>query len=334
MAYTQIAMKISLNCLPQDFDNTACHNFIDHAPLTDWLPVLKHLQREFQLPDGPWERIPKGANALFGLGDEVVVKLVPPNWRRQGDKEILVAPLLEGKLSLPTPKLIGSGEIDNWIFVISTRLSGTSLADVWPSLEREQKSSIMMQTGQLLREFRTVTFGEKIAIKVDWPSYLDDLIAGCMARHQRRMMPKELLTQVMPYIEAAGDFAKSGEPRFIHMDIHPWNLMATQDEGGRWRLSGVLDFGDAIVGNSDRFELLTPIMFMAQGDPLLTKSLLQSYGAIDEIDASTLQTQLTACMLIRPDSDVTFCMQQVPISGPRDTWAQIATQMFPIRQNS
>jgi len=34
--------------------------------------------------------------------------------------------------------------------------------------------------------------------------------------------------------------------------------------------------------------------------------------------------------LIRPDSDLGFCMQQVPISGPRDTWEQIALQMFPL----
>jgi hygromycin-B 7''-O-kinase len=329
MAYREIMEKTNLNCLPQGLDNAACRDFIDHAPLTTWLPVLKHLQQEFQLPDDSWERIPKGANALFGLGDEVIVKMVPLNWRRQGDKEILVAPLVEGKLSLHTPRLIGSGEIDNWICVISSRLNGTVLADVWPSLDIEQKKSIMIQTGQVMREFRTVTFDENIAIKVDWSSYIADLISGCLARHQRRMMPKSLLDQVLPYIEAAGDFAQPAEPRFIHMDIHPWNLMAKQEEG-HWRLDGLLDFGDAIVGNSDRFELLTPMIFMAQGNPLLLKSLLESYGASGEINPSTLQRQLTACMLIRPDSDVTFCMQQVPTSGSRDTWQQIATQMFPM----
>jgi hygromycin-B 7''-O-kinase len=322
-------MKIHLNCLPQGLDNAACRDLIGHATLAPWLPVLQHLQTEFRLPDGPWEKILTGSNALFGLGDDVVVKLVPPNWRRQGDKEILVAPLLENKLSLQTPGLIGSGEIDNWVFVISSRLRGTSLADVWPTLDLEQKRLIMIQTGTVLRELRTVTFDENIAIKVDWPSYVQDLIAGCLARHQRSMMPKELLAQVMPYLEAAGDFATPGESRFLHMDVHPWNLMATQQEG-RWKLAGLLDFGDAIVGNCDRFELLTPMIFMAQGNPLLLKALLDSYGAVGDVSPSTLQRQLTACMLIRPDSDVMFCMRQVPMTGPRDTWNQIAAQIFPV----
>jgi hygromycin-B 7''-O-kinase len=322
-------LKVSINCLPQGLDNQACCDFLEHAPLTAWLPVLNYLQRQFRLPDGAWERIPKGSNALFGLGEQLIVKLVPPNWRRQGDKEILVTPLLEGKLSLQTPRLIGSGDIDNWVFVISSRLSGTLLADLWPSLDVEQKRSIMTQTGHVLRELRSVTFADHTAIEVDWPMYIDDLVSECLARHQRRKMPDGLLAQVMPYIEASGDFASPAELRFIHMDIHPWNLMAKQDDG-RWRLDGLLDFGDAIIGNSDRFELLTPMMFMAQGNPLLVASLLESYASVDEVSASTLQRQLAACMLIRPDSDVTFCMQQVPISGPRESWDQIAAQMFPI----
>jgi hygromycin-B 7''-O-kinase len=321
-------MKLEVGCLPQGLDNAACNDFIASAPLAVWMPVLAQLQREFDLPAGPWEKIPKGSNALFALGESVIVKLVPHNWRRQGDKELLVTPMLQDRLSLRTPELIGGGEIDNWVFVISSRLSGTSLADIWPSLEREQKRSIMVQTGEVLREFRTVPFADDIAIRVNWPAYVDGLISSCLARHQRRQMPAALVAQVLPYIESAGDFTAPGDARFIHMDFHPWNLMA-KEVNGQWRLDGLLDFGDAIVGNSDRFELLTPMMFMVQGDPVLAKTLLQFYG-MAEIDAPTLQHQLAATMLIRPDSDVTFCMQQVPTTAPRDTWQQIAAQMFPI----
>jgi hygromycin-B 7''-O-kinase len=321
-------MKLSPGCLPQELDNAACHDFIASAPLAAWMPALAQIQGEFDLPDAPWQKIPKGSNALFALGDSVIIKLVPPNWRRQGDKELLVTPMLEDRLSLTTPRLIGGGEIDNWVFVISTRLSGTPLADIWLALPREQKRSIMVQTGEVLREFRAVPFAEDIAIRVNWPSYIDGLISSCVARHQRRNMPADLVSQVLPYIESAGDFTAPGEARFIHMDFHPWNLMA-KEVGGQWRLDGLLDFGDAIVGHSDRFELLTPMMFMAQGDPVLAKTLLQSYG-MNEVDAPTLQRQLTATMLIRPDSDVTFCMQQVPATAPRDTWHQIAVQIFPM----
>ncbi len=322
-------MKLFTDCLPQQPSREQSRELIQNAPLSFWLPVLHTLQDRFHLGKGQWTRIPQGANALFGLGEEVIVKLVPPNWQQQGEKELLVAPLLDGKLSLRTPHLIGGGFIDDWLFVISGRLAGCSLADCWPSMAIDQKRSIMQQVGQLMRELRTVAFDEASAIQVDWQDYIRGLIASCLARHQRCNMPAALFAQVMPYLEAAGDFAQAGETRFIHMDIHPWNLMA-QQEGGHWRLTGLLDFGDAIVGNSDRFEIITPMIFMAQGDPILVHALIDSYGLLGQYDVSTLQHHLMAHTLIRPDSDVGFGMQQVPPNGPRDTWQQIAGQMFPV----
>ncbi len=322
-------MKLSIACLPEHPSIAQSCELIENAPLNHWMPVLNHLQQAFRLPGDRWKRIPEGANALFQFGDEAIVKLVPPNWRQQGEKERIVAPLLEGKLSLQTPRFIGGGVIDNWVFVISSRLPGSSLADVWPLLDADQKHSIMRQVGTLLRELRSVAFDADIAIRVEWRHYIATLISECLARHRRNAMPAHLAAQVMPYIEAAGDFAPPAQPRFIHMDIHPWNLMAHHDQG-HWTLSGLLDFGDAIVGNCDLFELLTPLIFMAQGDPILVKTLLDAYGLLDDYAAATLRRQLMATALIRPDSDIGFCMQQVPSSGPRDTWEQIALQMFPL----
>ncbi|WP_260608119.1 phosphotransferase [Xanthomonas translucens] len=74
---------------------------------------------------------------------------------------------------------------------------------------------------------------------------------------------------------AAGDFSPPKQPRFMHMDIHPWNLMARKDHG-QGTLSDLLDCDDAIVGHCDLFELLTPLIFMAQGNPLLATALLDA----------------------------------------------------------
>lgn len=322
-------MNISIHCLPEQPSIAESCELIQSAPLSYWMPVLGHLQQVFGLPGDQWKPIPEGSNALFQLGDDVIVKLVPPNWRRQGDKELIVAPLLDGKLSLETPRFIGGGDVDNWVFVISSRLHGTSLAAVWPSLDMDNKHAIMLQVGKLMRELRAITFDADIAIRVEWEQYIGTLVSACLARHQRKAMPVHLAEQVMPYLDAAGNFPRPGQLRLIHMDIHPWNLMARNDNG-HWTLSGLIDFGDAIVGNCDRFELLTPLMFMAQGNPVLAKALFDSYGLLGEVDASTLRRQLMASALIRPDSDVGFCMRQVPVSGPRDTWEQIAVQLFPV----
>ncbi|WIH06080.1 hypothetical protein KHF85_06455 [Xanthomonas translucens pv. graminis] len=115
----------------------------------------------------------------------------------------------------------------------------------------------------------------------------------------------------------------------MHMDIPRWNLMARNDHG-QWTLSGPLDFGDAIVGHCDLFELPTPLIFRAQGNPLLATALLDAYGVRDGGDAAILGRRLMAAALIRPDCDRGVCMQQVPVSGSRGTGERIALQMFPV----
>ncbi|KLD77210.1 phosphotransferase [Xanthomonas hyacinthi] len=183
-----------------------------------------------------------------------------------------------------------------------------------------------------MRELHGVAFDDAIAIRVDWRHYIDTFIADCTARHRRNAMPAHLAEQALPHLAAAGDFSPPAQPRLIHMDIHPWNLLARNAQG-HWTLSGLIDFGDAIVGNNDLFEALTPPIFMAQSNPLLVKALLDACGLLDVCDAPTLRRQLKlmATALIRPDSDLGFCMQQVPIDGPRATWEQIALQIFPVR---
>ncbi|WP_155617044.1 hypothetical protein [Xanthomonas translucens] len=66
--------------------------------------------------------------------------------------------------------------------------------------------------------------------------------------------------------QRADDFSPPLQLRFMHMAIPPWNVMARNDHD-QWTLSGLLDFGDAIVGHCDLFELLTPLIFMAQEQP-------------------------------------------------------------------
>jgi hygromycin-B 7''-O-kinase len=161
-----------------------------------------------------------------------------------------------------------------------------------------------------------------------WPEYHQKLLNECLARHKRNRIPEALLGQVEYYLSLSSDYFDDGETFLIHMDIHPWNLMAEQ-RGDVYHLSGVLDFGDAVIGRSQLIELATPIIFLCQGDTKLVNQLLESYGRYQVDNQQTFQQNLMATVLIRPDCDLNFVMSQVPYSGPRDTWEQVAEQLFP-----
>ena len=90
-------------------------------------------------------------------------------------------------------------------------------------------------------------------------------------------------------------------------------------------------FGDAIVGKSRLLELLTPLLFMCQGNKALVQQLLASYALLAEYqDKAQLRDQLMAIALLRPACDFNFVLSQVPVSGERNNWQQISHQLFPL----
>ena len=68
-------------------------------------------------------------------------------------------------------------------------------------------------------------------------------------------------------------------PVLCHYDFHPGNLLAEPDGHGGWRLSGVLDFEDALAGDP-LLDLGKCVHFARAGTGVRWRGLLQGYGPI------------------------------------------------------
>ncbi|TPH17651.1 phosphotransferase family protein [Litorilituus lipolyticus] len=306
----------------------ACE-IIDNFALSFWLPLLETLQEDYALGAGQWHRINEGGNALFDLNDAYIVKVVPPNWISQGLKEIDINSILVEDLSVERPALIAHGEINGWLYLVMTKLSGICLAEIWPGLTQQEKLPIIKQVGQLMREFSQVKPLQVSCLSVDWSTYIARLKEDCLARHKRNKLDDHLYQQITSYLEEHLSDLQIDNNCFIHMDLHPWNLMAQQN-GSQWAISGVLDFGDAIIGKSHLYEVLTPCCFMVQGDKVLYKAMIEQYGIISTEKMDEMQDVLMSLALIREASDINFVMGQVPKIGKRDNWSTIARELFPL----
>lgn len=302
---------------------------IDDFTLSFWLPLLESLQEEYALGAGQWHQINEGGNALFDLNNAYIVKVVPPNWISQGLKEVDANSILVDSLSVERPTLIAKGEINGWLYIVMTKLSGICLAKVWSSLTQQERLPIIKQVGQLMREFSQVKSLKGSCLSVDWSTYIARLKEDCLARHKRNKLDDNLYQQVEPFINQHLPKLQTHSDGFIHMDLHPWNLMAHQNDS-KWAISGVLDFGDAIIGKSYLYEVLTPCCFMAQGNKVLYKALIEHYGIISTKEMNKMQDVLMALALIREASNISFVMEQVPRISKRDNWSTIARELFPL----
>jgi hygromycin-B 7''-O-kinase len=313
--------------LPLNLGYKEVCDLIDHPSDAYWLPAIKKIASMHQQPTEKWIRIREGGNVIFRR-DNLAIKLIPQNWSYQGKAEIQSLGMLTEFLPVETPHLLHHGVLDGWIYLIISWLPGISLADVWNGMPYENKKIIVGEVGEFLDALHQLPISTDTLQLFDWPDYHQKLINGCFARHKQNQIPEGLLGQVEHYLSLSSDYFDDGETFLIHMDIHPWNLMAEQ-RADIYHLSGVLDFGDAVIGSSQLIELATPIIFLCQGDKMLVDLLLESYGRYQVNDQHKFQQNLMATVLIRPDCNLNFVMSQVPCSGPRDTWEHVAEQLFP-----
>jgi hygromycin-B 7''-O-kinase len=53
----------------------------------------------------------------------------------------------------------------------------------------------------------------------------------------------------MFFFKSASDYFENGETIFIHMVLHPWNLLVDKING-LYKICGVLDFADPVITRS------------------------------------------------------------------------------------
>ncbi|MCW8879552.1 MAG: aminoglycoside phosphotransferase family protein [Kangiellaceae bacterium] len=330
-------MTSSETLLPDNPSYGEACDIIDHMEDDYWFPAITRICEQHQISLQSTERVKAGGNVLFKLGNTFILKLVPPNWAYQGQAEIEAGLVISDKLSLNVPQIIAHGTVDNWVYVVMDLLPGISLADVWADLTFDNKRLIIQSIGQFMNELHQLELPTESRLRPDWQSYYQKLSDDCVPRHSRKKLPEVLVSQIEDYLtqhdadnySVLEDLNSNESDIFIHMDLNPWNLMV-EEQDSEYKISGVLDFGDAIIGRSKLLELATPLLFMCQGNAELCSLLLENYQLLDCSNSESLRTRLMAVSLLRPACDFNFVLQQVPEAGPRDNWEDIAGQLFPV----
>lgn len=83
----------------------------------------------------------------------------------------------------------------------------------------------------------------------DWSRFVAARRDGIEARHRAwGTLPQRLIAQIGDYV-ARYDVPEDDEPVLVHADLHHDHLFGHEDAAGRWRLQGVIDWGDARVGD-------------------------------------------------------------------------------------
>ena len=268
-----------------------------------WETAARKIIELHRLPNQPLALFPDGSNVVFRHGSDQIIKIFLPILRDQYESERLVLEQVYGKLSVLTPKLKYSGEIDGWPYIIMDRIEGRTLEGLWEQLPLENKTALIRQLGKLIREMHSISVQGLEILDSHWDIFLENQIVNCTERHQSLNLPINFTKEIPSYLAAVDYLLPRGiSPVLLTGEYTPMNLIVKENDGF-WNLHGLIDFGDSMLGAPD-YDFLGPGAFLIQGNKQLARELLISYGYSTEDLNSNLSRKLTALTLLHKYSNL------------------------------
>jgi hygromycin-B 7''-O-kinase len=296
-------------------------------PVDDWRPALQALAARHGFADGHAERFGSGQVPVFAVGRQFVVKLVPHFWTQIIQREAECLRFLAGKTGLPKARIVADGALDDWHYLVSSRLPGEQLSEVWPRLNPGEKADLAGKLGESLRELHRIPLGGFRPGGIEWAQFFGDSVATWEKRKDLAGLPVHLRNDGPRFLAFAGAQIAAAPLVLLHGDLAPENLLVERDAKG-WKISGVLDFGNALAG-SPLFDLTAPSVLLDPGHPDIVARFLTGYGGPDAPGAQTLRLPLMALTLIHQMADLPECLSLVVGAANCRTWEAVAERFWP-----
>ena len=275
-----------------------------------WRPFVESVcQRHGLLPNDSIRQgdIP-GTYPVFILQDRWVVKFFGRlfNGESAFTAELDVSNLLAHDGQIPAPSLVTYGHLIDengewpWPYLVFEHLAGESLASLRDRVSVDTMSRVARELGNLIKLFHALPLSEARFLGPTWDAYLAMLERqrpGCKDRHREwRSLPDHLIEQIDEFLPPTVRLVDcSTPPRLLHGDLTADHAVGQLTPNG-WRIQGLIDFGDALVGDP-MYELIALHLDLFQCDKRLLSAFLMSYDFEQEIDREDAAKLLSLCLL-------------------------------------
>lgn len=243
-----------------------------------WRQAAAEICARHQIPYTVLRRSPQGENIIFFVDDCLVIKIfgtLRENYRR----EAAGLDLAHGKLSIETPQIMHTGEIEGWSYLVMTQLAGLPMRDVWTQIEARNQIEIVSRLGAEMRELHAAHAAplSETALDRDWHDFIERQARESVARQRACDANSQWLASLPAYIaERIELLPASYHPALLHGDIHPGNVLLAE-RNGRWQVTGLFDFADSLIGFHE-YEFVAPGVLMVQGKREMQRAMLLAYG--------------------------------------------------------
>ena len=264
-----------------------------------WLPAMCEICSRHGLDAQQLAFAPPGTHVVFSVGSDHYIKLFSPLWIADYTSERLVLMALASRSRLPVPRLLHEGRIGTWPYVVLTVVPGVPLQQVWSELNTHERAHIVRACGRFLAQLHEIPLNGLDELSIDWLAFVRARMAtrleelGHSTLGSRWSLAAELL------FESQYAFLKEPfDPVLLCADLTDEHVMVSKRDG-EWSFSGVIDFGDAMIGHP-LYEFAAPACCITHDDPALLTELLLGYGYVeDDLTGKLAERLLTFTLLHR-----------------------------------
>lgn len=271
-----------------------------------WRPFVEAVcQRHDLMPITPIHTSPvPGTCPVFIVDEKYVVKffghLFDGHASFAAERDVFH---LLAHTNLPTPRLLGEGAFGSdgqWPYLISTWQPGQSVGELRAELSPEAMAAIATETGYIARQLHALPLDATATLRPSWDAFvslLEKQRPNCAKRHAEwGHLPPHLIEQIDAFLLPSAELVdRHSAPRLLHADLTADHILLVKEQND-WRISALIDFGDAIVGDP-LFELIPVYLDLLNGDKELLPVFLQAYGLGEKLDARQAIQLLNFCLL-------------------------------------
>ena len=267
----------------------------------------------------PVERMAGGSVPVYGVGPELVLKVFAPYEPEFFQTERAALKRLEGRLPIPTPRLLEAGEQDGWPFVLMSRLSGRLWSEVETSAEDGRR--LARELGEAVAALHGLEPPDAGPLRPDWESFVSTRRVETERRQRELGLADSWADQIDGFLAAhpVGMEARV----LLHTELMREHVLVDAVDG-RLVITGLFDFEPSMVGEPD-YELASVGLFVSRGEPGLLTRFLEGCGR--RWDAE-LALQAMGWALLHRYAHLPWFLGRIPPAAGVETLEELALQWW------
>ena len=220
-----------------------------------WLPVIDAICDSEGIDYRSIETPPSNTNAVFVLDRRLVLKIYSPFYS-EFDWEPRLIGVLGTNEAVPVPTIVASGRYRDrvlWSYIVMEYCPGLTLDAIGSQITPDDLLGIAAQVGLVTRALHQTDVGpfDGIDAGESWDDLVDrrrrDVLIELV---DKRVIGSAVAEALADILDEAIVEAKRTPHVVVHGDLESDHILLVRT-GGEWRVSSLIDLGDAKIGVRD-----------------------------------------------------------------------------------